>query len=75
MITLRPIRRVNDVRRENGYGLQTFRPQCHADSVGKDINTLENASSALVRELDFLVSTTGQSGLRGLGYSAAERPR
>jgi hypothetical protein len=29
-----------------------------ADGIGKDVDTLENAGSALVRELDLLVGTT-----------------
>ena len=52
----------------------TFGAQSNADSICEDVNTFENAGSALVRKLDLLVSTTGQCGLSGLCHCTTERP-
>lgn len=35
----------------------------HADSIGKDIDTLKDASTAVIAELDILVYTASKAGL------------
>lgn len=58
MMTLRPDRNLSNI---SGLclGRRTFWSEGNADSVGEDIDTLENAGSALVGKLNFLVGRTG----------------
>jgi hypothetical protein len=52
----------------------TFWTEGDADSISKDVNTLEDASTTVVTELDLLVCTAGQSRLDPCG-SATEGTR
>lgn len=52
----------------------TLGAQCDADSVRQNINTFENAGSALVRKLDLLMRASGERGLLSLGSGTTERP-
>ena len=57
MMTLHPKQGiVNKCTKQQGRKRHfTFRTKSDANSISKDINTVKNAGSALVRELDSLV--------------------
>ena len=52
----------------------TLGPEGDANCVGKDVDTLEDGSTTLVRELDFLVRAAREGGRRAsrLGGSTAQ---
>lgn len=52
----------------------TFWTESDADSISKNVDTLEDASTTVVTELDLLVRTAGQSGFDLCG-SATEGTR
>ena len=56
---------------------RTLRPKDDTDSVREDVDALEDARAALIRELDLLLRTPCESGLRAESFcrSAAEGAR
>lgn len=64
-----------ELTRQRRRSTLTLRSQSHTDSVRKDVDTLENACSALVRKLDLLVRPADQRGFACFRGSTTERPR
>ena len=78
MMTLRPKNarnRVKNLQCSCKIASQlTFWSERNTNCIRKDVDALENARSALVRELDLLVCAPSKRWLRSLGCSTTERP-
>jgi hypothetical protein len=76
MMTLRPTYWVSAMNRHETLRKRTFGPESDLDCVGEDVDTLEDARTAVVAELDVLVCVArehrGGGGLGGLRSSATE---
>jgi hypothetical protein len=82
MITFRPTRdatRQQTKKRKKSRKArerkQTFWSKRNTDSICKHVDAFEDACAALVRKLNFLVSTAGENGAGSLRRSTTERAR
>lgn len=79
IITFRPTRDTSANQGKNNHKprerKQTFRSKRNTDSACKHVDAFEDACAALVRKLNFLVSTAGENGAGSLRRSTTERAR